>query len=176
MRRLALCLALLVLSSCAPPPVVVHVHVEASPDANFSAARTYAWLTEKVRQQGDSLDFGVRNHIDEQLISKGYIKQAGGADLLVDDHIVQREKTTDSFKDFLAYRESGGQADIQEAYVVGYAEGSLVVDIYDGHTQQLIWRGTGTAVLNPDSQSEKLQESIQRMFNQFPSRSYPSQP
>jgi hypothetical protein len=175
MPRFVLPLFLLLLGGCAPPPVRVHIDAEASPTANFAGYRTYAWLTEALSQSvgqaaGDTLTWRIRNGVDAELAGKGYVKQSGRADVLVDYHLVQREMTTDSFKDYLAYRQRGGQAEIQEAYVTGYVEGSLVLEFFDARSQQLVWRGTATAVVNPDPQPDKLQESIRRLLERFPSR------
>ena len=49
-------------------------------------------------------------------------------------------------------------------------EGTLVVDIFDGRTKHLIWRGEDTASLSgkPDKNIDKLAKRVDDMFKKFP--------
>ena len=51
--------------------------------------------------------------------------------------------------------------------------GNLMVDIFDGATKQLIWRGTASEVLSskPDKNEKKMEESVDKMFKKFPPES-----
>jgi hypothetical protein len=51
--------------------------------------------------------------------------------------------------------------------------GTLVVDIYDTSTQQLIWRGLAHDQLSdkPDKDTKKLEKAVNKMFDKFPPRS-----
>ena len=48
--------------------------------------------------------------------------------------------------------------------------GTLVVDMYDQGTHQLVWRGTATTELSskPDNNVKKLNKSVNKMFDKFP--------
>jgi hypothetical protein len=47
---------------------------------------------------------------------------------------------------------------------------TLVVDIFDGKTKRLIWRGTakGLNLQKPDPDEKQMGKSIQDMFEKFP--------
>jgi hypothetical protein len=51
--------------------------------------------------------------------------------------------------------------------------GTLVVDIYDTSTKQLIWRGLAHDQLSdkPDKDTKKLEKAVNKMFDKFPPRS-----
>jgi hypothetical protein len=48
--------------------------------------------------------------------------------------------------------------------------GTLVVDVFDGNSKKLIWRGTATDTLSskPESNEKKLEHSVTDMFKKFP--------
>ena len=54
-----------------------------------------------------------------------------------------------------------------------YGPGTLVVDVYDAHTQQIVWRGvaSGTASDKPSKNAEQVDGVLARMFKRYPSMS-----
>jgi Domain of unknown function (DUF4136) len=48
--------------------------------------------------------------------------------------------------------------------------GNVVVDVFDAHTQKLLWRGTDSQDLssNADKNIQKLQKKSNNMFKHFP--------
>jgi len=48
-----------------------------------------------------------------------------------------------------------------------------MVDIFDGRTKKLIWRGTAEKVLSgkPEKNEKKLQDTVDDMFKKFSPRS-----
>ena len=51
-----------------------------------------------------------------------------------------------------------------------YMRGTLVVDIWDARTKELLWRGTATDIVsdNPDKNEKKLKKSLEKMFKKYP--------
>jgi hypothetical protein len=95
---------------------------------------------------------------------------AGMPDLLVSYTVGSKEKTTDSFRDFFAYKGSGGDLSLQEAYVHGYREGYLNIFVMDTRTRHILWRGTASAAVKPEAQKKRVSEAVAKMFADFPSR------
>jgi hypothetical protein len=60
--------------------------------------------------------------------------------------------------------------DLATTTTVNTPEGTLVVDSFDGHTKQLIWRGTSNRTLSDksDKNETKLEDSVQSMLKYFP--------
>ena len=48
--------------------------------------------------------------------------------------------------------------------------GTLMVDLYDTSTHQLVWRGTSQEEISskPDKNTSKVDKSIDKMFDKFP--------
>jgi hypothetical protein len=51
--------------------------------------------------------------------------------------------------------------------------GTLVIDIYDSSSKQLIWRGEAHDQLSgkPEKNTQKLEKAVDKMFDKFPPRS-----
>ncbi len=51
-----------------------------------------------------------------------------------------------------------------------YNVGTLVVDIYDAQTKQIVWRGVGTDTISdkPEKNEKKLNKVLEKMFKKFP--------
>ena len=54
--------------------------------------------------------------------------------------------------------------------VENYPVGSLILDFYDAHSKQLIWRGVATDSLSdkPEKNEQKLEKSVHKMLDHFP--------
>ena len=175
--QLLLTLSVATLAGCASTPAL-RVSAERSTAADFSAYRTYRWATapadtldERPRTGMDLLDWRIRTAIEKQLTARGYDEVASGrADFVVAYHVDFREAHTESVGDFIRYRESGGQEGPQEAYVFGYQEGTIIIEVLDEATQRLVWRSTATPLINPENEQEKVSEAVQTMMARFPSR------
>jgi hypothetical protein len=61
----------------------------------------------------------------------------------------------------------GGQVDVYQ-----YNEGTLIVDIVDAKTNQLVWRGTATKTIDesasPEQREANLKEVVSRIFEKYP--------
>ncbi len=168
---------LLALGGCASKPTL-RVSAERSPAADFSGYQTYRWASappevtlEHARTSRELLDWRIRNGIEAQLAARGYQQvPSGKADMIVAYRLDLRDAHTSSVGDFINYRQSGGQEGMQEAYVFGYLEGTLVIEAVDGATRRLVWRSAAGPLLNPEAQQERVREAVQRMMERFPPR------
>jgi len=58
--------------------------------------------------------------------------------------------------------------------VVPEKVGNLTIDIFDGQTKQLIWRGQAAQAItgnNPEKNEHKLDDAVDKMFKEFPPKS-----
>jgi hypothetical protein len=49
--------------------------------------------------------------------------------------------------------------------------GNLTVDIFDGNTKQLIWRGEASEAVssnNPEKNDKKMEKAVEEMFKKLP--------
>jgi len=140
--------------------------------ANFSQYKTYSWL--KV-QAGDSLwENRIKQDVDAQLAAKGWTKvDSNGSATISAFQSTQDQQTLETFYNGFGggwrWRGFGGDGMATTTTDVTKV-GTLVVDIFDGQTQKLIWRGKQSDALsgNPDKNEKKLAKDLAGMFKHFP--------
>ena len=51
-----------------------------------------------------------------------------------------------------------------------YTQGTLVVDIWDARTKELIWRGTATDSVSdsPEKNEKKMKKAMEKLFKNYP--------
>src|ERR1700726_2980020 len=112
--------------------------------ANFSQYKTYSW--QEIKPANSLWDTRIKNAVDAQLASKGWTRVDNDGEVaIVAIKTTQTERTLQTFYDGFGggwrWRGSGGFGDATTTEQ-DYKEGTLVVDLYDGKTKQLIWRSS----------------------------------
>jgi Domain of unknown function (DUF4136) len=139
--------------------------------ANFSQYKTYSWL--KV-QAGDSLWANrIQQDVDAQLAAKGWTKVASNGNASVSAfQSTQDQQTLNTFYDGAGggWRWRGGGMGMATTTTDVTKVGTLVVDIFDSQTKQLLWRGKESADLkgNATKNSTQLAKDVTSMFKHFP--------
>lgn len=149
------------------------VHTDFDHHADFSRYHTYSWIGVRA---GDQLwQDRIMAAVDSQLAAKGWQRVASGGDAAVSAFGRTREQDTlQTFYDgFPGWGWGGwGGMDMGESttQVVPQAVGSLTVDVFDGATKHLIWRGTASDTLSgkPEKNEKKMDHSVSEMFEHFP--------
>jgi hypothetical protein len=136
--------------------------------ANFSQYHTYYW--EKVQASDPLWETRIKDAVDRDLQGKGWQRVEGNGDVALtavggthDQHEYQ------TFYNGLGGWRWGGFGETT-TQVETYNVGSLVLDIYDAHSKQLLWRGVASDSLsgNPDKNEKKLDKAVNKMFEKFP--------
>lgn len=175
-RRLLLALALaaagLVLAGCAPVSVGAHQ----ARDARFASYHTFTWAPADALPIGDPrldgnpffedyLEGAVERHFRDHGITLADVP--ADADLLVHYHaaITQRVDTSH-------WRDTG-QNGYPEPQIVSYQESTIVLDVIDMRTDQLVWRGWAQANLqnfvnDQDALKRNIDQSVVLMFERLP--------
>ena len=173
-----LCLSALVLvAGCS----TLSVKYDYDNEVDFAKYKTYTWMARPAgmpanaaEAQGQSglLDGRIRNAISAVMTDRGIGEDANAPDLLVVHHLGAQEKiqVTDwgyRYSDYY-WGYGGRQIDVHS-----YTEGMLVVDLVDAETKALVWRGTGTKVIDsyqssPDEQQAKLNNIVWKIMESFP--------
>jgi len=179
-------LPLLALAACVGPSSM-RVQASQSPTVDLSSYRTYAWSTpsvQRTRWRGSpsamleeddpvigQLDSQIRGAVDAELARRGYAPDDVRPDFVVSWNIVTRERELGkAYGDYARYLAEGGREEAGKAWVFGYEEGSLVVDVHDAQANRLVWTGSATAVVNASLRQQRLPLAVRRMFADFPSR------
>ncbi|HTS07299.1 MAG TPA: DUF4136 domain-containing protein [Candidatus Eisenbacteria bacterium] len=136
--------------------------------ANFSQYHTYSWV--KVKTSDPLWESRIQEAVDKDLQSKGWQRVDNGGDVgLAAVGSARNEKEYQTFYDGMGgWRWGGfGQTTTQ---VENYPVGSLVLDMYDAHNKQLIWRGVASQSLSdkPEKNEQRLDKAVNKMLDHFP--------
>jgi hypothetical protein len=139
--------------------------------ADFGRFHTYSWLG--VRAGNSIWQDRISSAVDQQLAAKGWTKVASGGDASVSafGRVNERDNLETFYDGFpgWGWRGWGGMGTVTTE-VVPQQVGTLTVDIFDGNSKQLVWRGTASETLSskPDKNDKKMEKSVEDMFKKFP--------
>ena len=142
--------------------------------ANFGQYKTYSWEQVKTK---DALDVDrIKNAVNVALTAKGWTQvQSGGDVSVVAMEITHNQQTLNTFYDGFGggwgWRRFGGGGFGQATTTTEtYKVGTVVVDLFDTKTKQLIWRGAASDTLsnNSDKNIKNLDKGVEKMFKNFP--------
>src|SRR6266478_607116 len=149
-----------------------HVQTDFDHQANFAQYKTYSW--QEVKPANSLRDDRIKSAVDAQLAAKGWTKVDSGGDVaVVAIKTTQTQRTLQTFYDGFGggwrWRGFGGMGEATTTEQ-DYKEGTLVVDLYNAKTQQLIWRGSAEdTVSDKEAKNEKnLDKGVAKMFKDFP--------
>ena len=142
--------------------------------ANFSQYKTYLW--QEIKLANSLWDARIKNAVDTQLAAKGWTQVASGGDVaVVAIKTSQTQRTLQTFYDGFGggwgwRRFGGGGFGDATTTEQDYKVGTLVIDLYDAKTKQLIWRGSAQdTVSDSAAKNEKnLDKGVTKMFKAFP--------
>jgi hypothetical protein len=140
--------------------------------ANFSQYKTYSW--QEIKPANSLWDARIKSAVDAQLAAKGWTQIDNGGDVaIVAIATSHTESTLQTFYDGMGggwrWRGFGGMGEATTSEQ-DYKEGTLLVDLYDAKTKQLIWRGSAedTVSNNADKNEKNLNKGVAKMFKKFP--------
>jgi hypothetical protein len=149
-----------------------HVQTDFDHQANFSKYKTYSW--QEIKPANSLWDARINSAVDAQLTAKGLTEVANRGDIsIVAIKTTRTERTLQTFYDGFGggwrWRGFGGTREATTTEQ-DYKEGTLVVDLYDANTKQLIWRGSAEDMLSDQAaKNEKnLDKGVAKMFKSFP--------
>ena len=152
-----------------------HIQTDFDHQANFSQYKTYSW--QEIKASNSLWDDRIKEAVNAQLGSKGWIQvDSGGNVVIVAIKTTQTERTLQTFYDGMGggwrWRGFGGFGE-STTTEQDYKEGTLVVDMYDASTKQLIWRASAEDMLSDKAEKNEknLDKGVAKMFKSFPPRS-----
>ena len=134
---------------------------------DFSTLKSFAFARQE-RGPGDPLaanplnDRRIRTAIDSQLVVHGYTRDSSGPDFLVAYHAATRARTSLQSWGYGPGRWRGGRVDVSQ-----YTEGTLIVDMVDATSTQLVWRGTATGTIQLKDVDKKIREAVKTLTEKF---------
>jgi Domain of unknown function (DUF4136) len=172
----------------------LHVTTDYDPSANFSQYHTYSWH-DGTPAKDPLTDKKIVAAIDGQLQQKGFQKVEAGGDMTVTYHASSGQHvdlntvyTTSGWGPYgwgaggpygrywygRPWGYSGVYTGVSTATTTAdtVTTGTVVVDILDGKTHSLIWRGVGSDELNGDPKDldKAINKGAVALFKDFPPR------
>ena len=184
MKQIKLPIAILLfLAGCSPD---ITVRTDYDPDYDLWTFRTFDW-GQKVNIEEDQNPFHynelndkrIKSAVQGQMSSRGYLLTNTNPDLILHYHIIVKDKST-LVTDAHGYH-YGPYWTRMETNVYSYREGTLILDLMDSKTNNLVWRGWAVSPLDSSYKPEEIERliniTVARLFKKFPkSRVQVSQP
>ena len=160
-------LFVLILTSCSS----VRVHSDYDRATSFQEYKTY-----KIVKQSDNFPLGV-NAINQQRIETAikatltdydYFYADQTPDLLVSYFVkINTEQAYNTYSTYYSGRWRGVM--ITDVDVREYQEGTLIIDLIDTKTKQVVWHGTasGTVSENMKNVEQKINEAVAAIFKEY---------
>jgi len=159
-----------------------NLHIEREPNIFIEQYRTYGWNKLEATKAAHplyssfELNQAIVRAIDKNLAKKGFRRNIDMPDFFVDFHIyVEEQKFQNLVCETGFYRGERYLTDLsQRTYcespkIVNYDDGTLIIDIIDAQTGQLVWRGTaGEIIDNPVYATEIFRLKVKRILKKFP--------
>jgi Domain of unknown function (DUF4136) len=142
--------------------------------ANFAQYKTYSWEHVKTK---DPLDVDrIKSAVNAALSAKGWTQVDSGGDVSVMAiEMTQDQQALNTFYDGFGggwgwRRFGGGGFGEATTTTETYKVGTLVVDLFDTKTKQLMWRGSASDTLSNNSSKniKNLDKGVDKMFKKFP--------
>jgi hypothetical protein len=175
MKTLAVAAALSFVGAAA---IAQDVKIDFDKDANFAAVKTFS---AKIGTSWNNpiSEKRITAEIEETLTKKGWAKaDADKADALVVLHgATEKQKTLNTFYSGMGgyggygWRGMGGGGmGTATTTTSEYLVGTLVVDIFDAKTKQLMYRGIAQDEISdkPEKNTKKVAKAAEKLFKDFP--------
>ena len=138
------------------------------PRTDFSKYRTYKWVNIGGAHPDQIMDAEIKQSVDSQMASKGLTKtDSDKADLYIGyQSAVDQEKQWDAW----GSRAFGmGMGSWTSSTI---SVGTLILDMYDPASKELVWTGNATKTIDPSSNHEKnlkrLDKAVAKLLKNYP--------
>ena len=164
-------------ATCATASFAQQVKTDYDRSADFSQYKTYSW--EKVQSQNPLWVDRIKTAVNSALAAKGWTQvESGGNVSIVAMEMNQSHQTLNTYYDSFGggwgwgRRFGGFGDDFGESTTTPetYRVGTLVVDLFDTSSKNLIWRGSLSDVLSDKASKniKNLDKGVVKLFDHFP--------
>ena len=175
-------LCLLLLTACSG----YSVKTDYDRSTNYAAYKTFDWYAASQRAKAQArgmenpiMDRRVHGAVEKELMAKGYkLETAAEPDFLVTYYPVYRDRklrTSTSIGTGFGRRWGYGVGlRFSSSDVRHYKEGTIVVEIVDGRSNQLVWQavaeGALTGLDHPEEAEAQVARAVKDLLDRFPPR------
>lgn len=168
----------------------IDVRTMASPDAGLSRLHTFRMLPGPARRDGQPAtgaddpmisnsiaNRAIREQIVKAFVERGYRLDERNADFAVAFYATAREKLDVSIWDYgYPFYPGWPRGRWPGQTVTQYTEGSVVIDVVQASSRELLWRGEGRAELSdsPEDNVRQLAKAASAIVAKFPEATRPT--
>lgn len=160
----------LLLAGCSSPAAIYDYNTK----TEFSKYDSFSWMEREDAVSGEVREWFslIRKSVDEELISSGLHKSESGGSLLATIYEGQKAPIITSRYGYTYWPARwgyGGYYQGIEQYI--YPSGTLVIDLIDRQTQELVWRGSAPKVIRKSSagkHQEDVSTAVAEILSNFP--------
>lgn len=173
--------AALLTVACSPE---IQVYSDHDPDYDVKNFKTFDWGQKtNVEANRNPLHYNelndkrIKSAVLEELTSRGYALSEANPDITIHYHIViddQSVVTTEPYGYFY-----GPYWIRMQTHVYPYREGTLIIDLMDSETNNLVWRGWATVgldMITPEQTEDIISRVVAKIFRRFPASSSNPEP
>ena len=146
---------------------------------NFAKYKTFTWVKEP-QTHNPLMKQRIVDAVNAQFEARGLELVTGNADLGISANAATQERHTlqsfyDDFSGWGWHRRWGPGPGIVTTTVDTYQVGTLVVDLFDMHTKEVVWWASATDTVSdkPEKNAKKLEKSVEKMLKDFPPKGEP---
>ena len=164
----------------------IKVESDFDPRVNFRSYETWDWMKTPTQDTGDPrlddaiLRGRIQSAVANTLLDKGFNLSLDSPDFLVAYHVaIDQKLDMEVVNNYYGYPYAGDYASVwgpaiqgQEVKTTEYEQGTLMVDVLDSTSKQLIWRGTAQAEIypnqSPKDREKQINKAVGKIFSDFP--------
>jgi hypothetical protein len=151
--------------------VAQDVTTNSMPGTDFSKYHTYKWVpVAGATPPNQIIDQQIKDAVNSQLATKGLTVTAGEtADLFIGYQVsIDQERQWNAMG--MGMRGFGGGMGTATSSTI--SNGTLVLDMYDPGTKQLVWQGRATKTIdagaNQDKRTKNLNSAMKKLLQKYP--------
>jgi nicotinic acid phosphoribosyltransferase len=147
-----------------------NVQTDYNHTADFSQYKTYSWG--KVKTTDPFFVTRVQNAVNQQLQAKGWTLAPTGGSVTVfaTDNIHDQQEIQTMYDGLGGGWGPGFGSGVATTTTTDQNVGNLVIDLFEGSSKQILWRGLATENLSSNDvrNTKQLDQDIAKMFKSFP--------
>lgn len=153
--------------------LLANVTTDYDHNVDFSKFHTFRWIREP-ETKNPLMKGRIVDAVSSELSKKSLSQTTSGEDLGIAAHAASEERhTLQTFYDGMDgwnWRHGFGGPGVATTTVDTYKVGTLVVDLFDAKTKEVVWRGVATETLSdkPEKNAKKLEDVVEDMFKKYP--------
>jgi hypothetical protein len=137
------------------------VRTSYQPGLDFSKFHTYRWVEIKGMHPDPNVSAQIKQSIDSRLATKGLTETNHEADLYVDYQVaISKVRRWQTYEDWSSAALLDGRIPMRKEVTIDV--GTLIIDIYNSSAKKLVWTGSATKTLDPNSSPEQRKNSIDK--------------